>query len=221
MNQVQSASPTTPAPRKQRDYIILDGSSSMQGVKWNEIQVAIDQYVKTLAELGTESDIRFCVFSSEGIDMLVYDGPIAGWQPLQANMLQCPGGGTPLYDAINHAGLTARNEDPTVGSFCFATDGDENGSVVPLAQAKAVIEWAKAKGWQITFLGCDFNNSQVMKELGLDPSEGVGVQRALLKDAMSELARKRHVHGLTGAPMHWSAEEQKQFGGYLSSSNGN
>jgi len=203
----------------QRDYIVLDGSSSMSD-KWFDMQRAIDQYIDTLKSMGTKSHIRLSVFTtpqSQNLDLLVFDGPIDEWVPLSSDPIKLPAGMTPLYDAVHHAVHIAHDEDPRNAAFTFVTDGEENGSVIRLDQARAALDWARAKGFAVTWIGCDFNNSSIIAELGGQASEGVGVQKALLADAMSVLARKRHAYGVTGAPMHWSEDEQSQFGGYLTS----
>src|SRR5262245_33831204 len=174
-----------------RDYIVLDGSSSMSD-KWFDMQRAIDQYIETLKTMGTKSHIRLSVFTTpthENLDLVVFDGPIEEWIPLSQDPVRLPAGMTPLYDAVHHCAHLAHDDAPANANLTFVTDGEENGSAVTLAQAKAGLDWCRARGYAISWIGCDFNNSSIIAELGGQKSEGVGVQKALLGDAMAALAR--------------------------------
>jgi hypothetical protein len=65
--------------------------------------------------------------------------------------------GTPLFDAINMMGRELQALNPPRCSIVIITDGDENGSRHTTAdQARAILDWCRAQGWQVTFLGADF-----------------------------------------------------------------
>lgn len=217
---------TEPAPHsalptnqpEQYDYILLDGSGSMEGQLWWDSLQAIDSYVATLKSLNTKSHIHLSIFTSpkENIDLTARDCSIDDWVPL----LQEPVGShwryTPLFDAIEVMCFKLSQLNPDRASLVIVTDGDENGSEsCDEARARSLLDWARAKGWSVTFIGCDFNNSRIAKKLGATPSSAIGVQRHLLSEAAADLARKRHRYGLTGDPVHWTEDEQRQFGGLL------
>lgn len=203
--------------QKQYDYICLDGSGSMMGTWW-EMLDAIDSYVETLKSMGTRSHIHLSIFTSphENIDLVARDVEIDQWVPLAKEPVGSLFNATPLYDAIEVMCFKLRNLNPERASLLIVTDGGETGSTVcDETRARSLLDWARAKGWSVTFIGCDFNNSSVAAKLGATESSAIGVQRRLLKNAVNELARKRHAYGLTGAPVHWSDAEKQQFGGYL------
>lgn len=201
----------------QRDLIILDGSGSMQPM-WFDMLQAIDTYVDGLKRAQTESHITLSIFTSprENIDMVARDSSVARWQPLLQDPPGSYWGGTPLYDAIEVGIAKLRHENPKRAAITICTDGDENGSQsCDLNRCRAILDWARARGWQVTFVGCDFNNDGLANSLGATESATIGVQRKLLSEATKELARKRARYAQSGAPMHWSEDERTQFGGYL------
>jgi hypothetical protein len=175
----------------QLDYIVVDGSSSMVD-KWWDFMGALDSFVIALKAQHIGSRVIVSVFST------------------------CPGGMTPLFDAINNAGRHLRDLDPEKASVVFVTDGDNNASqFTDVTQARAILDWMKAKGWQVTFLGCDFNNLTQAQALGITDASAIGVAKALLSDAAKNLAEKRARYGRDGSDMHFTDAEKQQFGGYL------
>jgi hypothetical protein len=129
---------------------------------------------------------------------------------------------TPLYDAINLMCRKLRDLDPPKASIVIVTDGDENGSNHTSAdQARALLDWCRAKGWQVTFLGADFNNSKQAKLLGADETNTIGVRKQKLLEAGKSLGDKRLKHALYGDDINFSEDERKNFGGFLTNgSNG-
>jgi Mg-chelatase subunit ChlD len=219
----QASQITTPRPKL--DYVLLDGSGSMHG-RWLESLDAIDRYATGLKAASLETQLVFAAFSGTygTVDYrIVRDTSSLSWQALALEPPQCPGGDTPLYDAINLMVRAIRNANPTPGSILIVTDGEENGSkTTTQAQACALLDWLRGQGWQITFIGCDFNNLRLAKLLGGTAQNAIGAPTKRLTDITSELARKRAFHDKFGTPMHFSDEEKKRFGGFLSDhSNGN
>jgi hypothetical protein len=202
----------------QLDYVLLDGSSSMQSKWWDTIG-ALRAYTDVLKSQNVNSHGIMQVFDSHDLDCVVRDGTLDTWGDLSdvgANW-----GMTPLYDAINLMARKLANLDPAKCSIVIVTDGDENGSNHTNAdQARAMLDWCRAKGWQVTFLGADFNNSKQAKLLGADDSNSVGVRRELLLEAGKSLGAKRAKHALYGDDINFSEDERKNFGGYLTNGNG-
>jgi hypothetical protein len=109
-----------------------------------------------------------------------------------------------------------RDLDPPRASIVIVTDGDENASKFTSSdQAKALLDWMRAKGWQITFIGADFNNRRQAHTLGANEHTSIGVQQKRLSDATAALAAKRARYGLYGEAMHYTDAEKQTFGGYL------
>lgn len=214
----QRAGALTTLEKEQFDYILLDGSGSMMG-DWYTYLDAIDTYVAELKNCKTQSHLHLSIFTDGDpsyIDMVAKDEPIDSWVPLSANPVGSHFQGTPLYDAIEIMCSKLHRINPDRCAITIVTDGGEAGSrSCDLIRAKTLLDWARAKGWSVTFIGCEFDNSGIAKSLGATAASAIGVQNKLLKNAVQEYAKKRHAYGVTGAPVHWSEEEQRQFGGYL------
>jgi hypothetical protein len=197
----------------QLDYILLDGSSSMMGKWWDTIG-ALEAYVDVLKSQNINSHGIIQVFDSHNLDNVQRDDTLDNWTSLTD--VGAHWGMTPLYDAINLMGRKLRDLAPPRCSIVIVTDGDENGSRhTNHDQARAILDWCRAQGWQVTFLGADFNNSSQAKLLGADASNSIGVRKALLADAGKSLGEKRAKHALFGDDINFSEDERKNFGGYL------
>jgi len=198
----------------QLDYVLVDGSSSMLP-KWWDFMAAADIFINSLRAANVNSRLIVQVFDTMDIDMVQRDGPLSSCEtfkekPLGANFTM-----TPLYDAINVMGRRLREIDPARASILIVTDGESNQDMTTIHQAKAILDWCKAKGWQVTFLGCDFNNSRQAKLLGMNEANCIGVARMQLTDAAAALGRKRAAHAHGADDISFSPDEKQQFGGYL------
>ena len=199
----------------QLDYILLDGSGSMRP-KWWDMLEAIQAYVDGLKEARVNSHLLLHIFDDSAPDYIARDVSIDAWDDLRKSPVGAYFGGTPLYDSINLMCRRLRDIDPQRCSIVIVTDGEESDSrYTDLIQAKSLLDWCRAKGWQVTFIGCDYNNSDQAGLLGGSPQSSIGVQKRLLADAARNLAKKRQRYGLYGEDMHFSEEERQQFGGYL------
>src|SRR5882762_9486125 len=182
----------------QLDYILLDGSGSMQD-KWWDSLAAIDAYVSTLRTNHVESHLKLNVFDSTTLDHCQRNTSIQDYIPLSQEPATAHWGSTPLYDAINFMGRELRDADPPKCAILIVTDGQESGSqYTDLPQARAILDWCRAKGYQVTFVGCDFENSHQAQALGADASTAIGVAQARLSDATRALAQKRTRYARTG-----------------------
>ena len=212
-NAIINRSGTLQAP--QLDYILLDGSGSMKG-KWWDTMAALRAFVDVLKSQNVNSHGILQTFDSFDLNLVQRDGTLDTWGDLTD--IGAHWGSTPLYDAIIHMGLELQKLAPASGkcSIVIVTDGDENGSQTTLVQAKAVLDWCRAQGWQITFLGADFNNNEQAKMLGANDSNSIGVRRELLLEAGKSLGEKRGRHARNSDDeINFSADERKKFGGYL------
>lgn len=199
---------------QQIDYILLDGSASMSS-KWIEVCASIDAYIDGLHSENINSRIYLHLFSnSPYLDICAYDDTVANYTSMVG--LEAPFGSTPLYDAVSIMGRRLNELDPPKCRVVIATDGQEAGSrFTDLHQAKAILDWMRAKGWTITFIGADFSNAQQASMLGADKQTAIGVQKKLLAEAARNLAKKAARHALYGEDIGFSEDEQQQFGGYL------
>jgi hypothetical protein len=181
--------------------------------KWWDTIAALRQYVDTLRGQNIASHGILQVFDSRDLDSTQRDGPIGDWGDLSD--IGAHWSMTPLYDAINLMARKLKDLDPAKCSIVIVTDGEENGSQTTADQARAMLDWCRAKGWQVTFLGADFNNCQQARLLGADDSNTIGVRKQKLLEAGASLGRKRVMHAKFGDEISFTEDERKNFGGYL------
>jgi hypothetical protein len=202
----------------QLDYILLDGSGSMMA-KWWDTMAAIDSFVGGLKAANLNDQVILSTFCSINMNCVQRNSLLKDFEPLVQSPVGAYFGGTPLYDAIALTGRQLRELNPNRAHVLIATDGQEADSChTDDVKAKSIIRWMRSKGWAVTFIGSGFDNSEAGRALGLDEESCIGVSPKLLEAAASALAEKRKRHYHTGEPMHWSAEERTQFGGYLGKS---
>lgn len=199
----------------QLDYILIDGSGSMQD-KWWETLAALDGFMDTLRANNVHSHGIVHVFDSHDKESIQRDNTISEWPTFSQEPIGAHWGSTPLYDAIQLMGRRLRDLDPPKASIVIITDGDENSSrFTDETQAKSILDWCRAKGWQITFLGADFNNSSQALALGANEHNTIGVRKMKLLEAGKTLGQKRAIYGACGTDISFSDEEKENFGGYL------
>lgn len=199
----------------QLDYVLMDGSGSMLS-KWWDSLASLDAFMDVLKTQNLDSHLIVSVFDSTDIDLVQRDETLRDFIPFSQNPLSAHWGATPLYDAINIMGRRLRELNPERASIVIVTDGDDSGTcATTIHQARAVLDWCKAHGWQVTFIGCDFNNAMQASQLGISDNSAVGVQKSLLTDAARSLGEKRVKYGRDGSSMHFTDTEKQQFGGYL------
>jgi hypothetical protein len=187
------------------------------GEKWWDSLDAIQSYIDGVKAGNVKSQTMLHLFEGSNVDVIARDCPIDQWKSLREESIDSDWGSTPLYDAIVLMGARLRDLDPPRASIVIVTDGDEAGSkFATLDQARSILDWMRAKGWQVTFIGADFDNRNSAGLLGADQNSAIGVSQKRLSDATSALAKKRARYALYGTPMHWSEDEQQNFGGFLS-----
>lgn len=214
--EIKSYSSVPKADQSQIDFILLDSSGSMESKWWDSLN-AIDVYVKTLKTQNIKSQVMLTVFSGPLEFSLERDCQIEDWKDFTTDPIGGFWMGTALYDAINTMARTLRDLNPPRCAITIVTDGEENASqITNHTQAKAMLDWCRAKGWQVTFIGCEFNNAKQAGLLGSNPAAAIGVSQMYLSDAAQELAKKRARYAVSGEQMHFTEEERQQFGGYLS-----
>lgn len=199
----------------QLDYLLVDGSHSMME-KWYPTLAGLENFLSVLKSQNIHSHGILNVFDSNSLESIQRDGTLASWPSFSAEPLVSSWGGTPLYDAINLMGRSLRDLDPKNASIVIVTDGEEMSSRhTTIHQARAILDWCRAKGWQVTFLGADFDNAKQAKMLGANPDNTAGIRKELLADAGRALGEKRARHAQSGTEISFSPEEKATFGGYL------
>jgi hypothetical protein len=216
VNELANRTGTLQAP--QLDYILVDGSSSMMDKWWDSIG-ALDNFLNVLRDQNIHSQVILHTFDSQDIECVQRDCLLKDVGQLAD--VGAHWGMTPLYDAINLMTRKLAALDPPKCSIVIVTDGEDTSSkVTDVVQARALLDWCRAKGWQVTFIGADFNNMRQAAMLGADASNSIGVQKAKLLEAGRALGAKRVHHAQSGEDINFSEEERKTFGGYLTNGNG-
>jgi hypothetical protein len=156
------------------------------------------------------------VFDTHDLNYVARNSTLDTWQSFRDDPIGAHWGGTPLYDAINLMGRQLRDLDPKNASIVIVTDGEETSSKYTThVQAKAILDWCRAKGWAVTFIGADFDNNQQAKLLGANESNSIGVRKAKLLEAGKAFGQKRARHALFGEDINFTEDERKKFGGFL------
>lgn len=201
------------------DYILLDGSGSMIG-KWDNTLACLESYVRTLRGGNLNSHGILQVFDGDNLEYIQRDSCIGEWPKFDRGNVDLPGGNTPLYDAVNLMVRRLAELDPKDCAIAIATDGGANGrQQTTIDQAKALLDWCRAQGWQVTFLGMDFNNAEQARQLGATKQNFIGVQRERLAEAGKLLGEKRLKYHKDGKDIGFNDDEKSEFGGYLAGPN--
>lgn len=151
------------------DYILLDRSGSMKDAgKWTDSVNAINGYVKGLAERKVDTGATLAIFDKPGGEAgmrfeIVRDRIVPStWRNVTQDEY-VPYGWTPLNEALlriieiaNRAGHT--NSDHV--AIIVLTDGMENASDIKAtrAEAKKALDACRARGWEVIFIGANFDN---------------------------------------------------------------
>lgn len=195
----------------QHDFILLDRSGSM-GSRWIEALSSINAYVKKLAEDKVDTGVTLAAFDFN-IGKLDYtvlrDRIIPSTWHIVTNKDAEPRGGTPLNDAIIKmvAAAEAGNYDKV--ALIIMTDGHENASEQKDHRVvKSLLDRCREKGWQVIFLGADYDNAAQATSYGAMAAQHVSSTTRNLGATMDSLADKRVAYGLTGQVMAYSADEK-------------
>lgn len=199
----------------QHDFILLDRSGSMAD-KWHETLSSINAYVKQLAEENVETEVTLAVFDGrQGCDFEVIRNKVAPnqWEDL-SKADASPRGWTPLNDAIGELVALANKDTYDKAVLVIMTDGAENASKnLTLTQAKQLLDGCRAKGWQIIFLGADYDNAAEAASYGNMAAGTAQVSSDMLVRAMKNTASLRASYGLTGQSMSFSNKMKAEFKG--------
>lgn len=190
-----------------KSYILLDRTGSMQGI-WEEALSSVNAYAETFgkreagdAELDTR--VTLAVFDAEDglqFDVLRKDVKTADWRKV-TNDEASPRGMTPLFDAIGKIVATAEADAPEKAVIVIMTDGEENSSrELKKADAKAALDRAEKRGWQVVFLGADFAKFSDADAVGVARSKQMAVSPAQLNETMQRLGKKSRAYGQSLAP---------------------
>lgn len=198
----------------QHDYILIDRSGSM-ATRWSDTLGGVNAYAQGLAKDKATKDILLtvAVFDTQGpFDVIRKDVPATQWRDIHDGEAS-PRGGTPLYDGVGRLVTVAEKDAPEKSAIVIVTDGEENSSHEHTKESvKAVLDRCRARGWQVIFLGADFDNFSQGVGLGNSIGQTMAMASVNMKKGLAETATMRSAYSATGATMNYSAEQRARFG---------
>jgi len=191
-------------------YILLDRSGSMQSL-WVEALSSVNAFAKELANKtdgsSVDSHITLAVFDSQDglkFDTLRRKQPALHWENV-SDREASPRGMTPLLDAMVRIIALAEGDNPDKAVIVVMTDGQENASQeVKREGVKAALDRVKAKGWEVVFLGANFDNISDAASVGVQAGQQMAMSAGTMGESMARLARKARVYAESspgGAPI--------------------
>lgn len=200
-------------------YILLDRSGSMQSL-WNEALSSVNAYVKELTNNKdgntVDAKVTLAVFDDQAglqFDVLRRAQPALHWDKVTDNDAS-PRGMTPLLDAIVRIVALADADKPDRAVIVVMTDGMENASKeVKREGVKAALDRVKAKGWEVVFLGANFDNIGDATSVGVAASNQMAMAQGTIGSSMERLAVKSRAYAAAprpaAAPIRFDEEDRK------------
>lgn len=197
----------------QHDFILLDRSASMIS-QWAEALASVNAYVKRLADDNVDTGVTIAVFDRNGAEMdfkIVRDRITPQTMRPLTSADADPRGNTPLNQATYKLVELANKVHYDKVAIIIMTDGAENASdrEFTVVGARKLLDDCRAKGWQVMFLGANFDNSGQASSYGNNIRQTVAAVSGNLGQTMSLMASKRGMYA-TGqsATMDWSDDEK-------------
>lgn len=195
-------------------YLLIDRSGSMAS-RWDETMGAVNSYVKSLAEdKATKSaTATVAVFDATGglnFDILRKGEAVGSWKSISPDEAS-PRGMTPLFDAIGRLRTLVNDESPTKAVVAVVTDGAENQSrELTREAAKSALGALRAKGYQVVFLGADFDAFGQAAGVGTQTGQTISMKAGNYAGTMRSMASQTSAYASSGAAMSWSDEDRKK-----------
>lgn len=191
----------------QHDFILLDGSGSMQKL-WTEAISSVNAYVKQIATDKVDTGVTVAVFDHHMGKMdfrIIRDRIIPStFRPISETEVE-PRGWTPLNDAVGQIVALANGGGYDKVAMIFMTDGEENKSdELEAPDVKKLLDACRAKNWQVIMLGAAFDNWYQAQSYGNFAASTVTVAASKLGAAANYTATMRAAYGVTGQSMGFS-----------------
>ena len=196
-----SAAPREPSASV-HSYILLDRTGSMQSI-WDEALSSVNAYAKSFGEADAgeaklDTRVTLAAFDAQDglqFDVLRKDVPTENWRNVTIDEAS-PRGMTPLFDAIGQIVAAAEKDDPDKAVIVIMTDGEENASTeMKKADAKAALDRAEKRGWEVVFLGADFAKFSDADAVGVARSKQMAVSPDNMGETMQLLGKKSRSYG--------------------------
>ncbi|MDZ4762484.1 MAG: vWA domain-containing protein [Alphaproteobacteria bacterium] len=195
-------------------YILLDRSGSMQTL-WVEALSSVNAYARGLADKtsgdAVDSHVTLAVFDEHAglqFDLLRRKIPALHWESV-GDSEATPRGMTPLLDAIGRIVALAETDNAGKAVIVVMTDGQENASrEVTREGARAALDRARARGWEVVFLGANFDNISDADAVGVVGSRQMSMAPGSMSVSMERLASKSRAYGARSAPVEFDDEDR-------------
>lgn len=201
-------------------YILLDRTGSMGSI-WEEALGSVNAYVDGLknpvdgAKASGDDKVTLAVFDHHGglqFDILRRSVTASTWNNV-TDAEASPRGMTPLFDSIARLVSLAESDAPQRAILVIMTDGRENASVeVTRDGAKAALDRARAKGWEIVFLGANFAKFADADAVGVIQSKSMAMSPGRMEASMRSLASKSRRYFEQAADVDFNDEDRAQSG---------
>ena len=175
----------------------------MQSI-WDEALSSVNAYAEAIGKVEEgeadtlDTDVTLLAFDyQEGLqfDVLRQQVSPQDWTLISEEEVS-PRGMTPLFDAIHRTITLAETDNPDKAVIVIMTDGHENASRHITRQgAKAALERAGKRGWEVVFLGAEFASFGDADAVGVDGSKQMAVSSSSLSLVQERLARKAREYG--------------------------
>lgn len=184
-------------------YILLDRSGSMQSL-WEEAVGSINAYVN---KLDSNFRVILAVFDDQDYQ-IVRDSKVSEWKIFEHTEL-APRGMTPLYDSCAKLVHRAMEDNPDKAMLLVMTDGEENSSQeYNNQQIKALLDRYEAKGYDLTFMGANFDNDRQASSLGRGTDKTLRAGRGRMHDSMVAMAANSMMYATTGVKTSYSVADK-------------
>lgn len=194
-------------------YMLLDRTGSMSSI-WAETLSSINAYVEKLAIDKVDAKITLAMFDSNDgtqFDVIRRSADVKEWRPV-TDREASPRGYTPLYDAIGRLMGLAATDLADKASIIIVTDGQENASrEVTRDGAKAMLDRVREKGWDVVFLGANFDAFSQAASLGSAAAQTLNIAPGSMRAAMAgPMAARAEAYARDmGPPRAFSEDDRK------------
>jgi hypothetical protein len=195
-------------------YILLDRTGSMGSI-WAEALGSVNAYVEALTKPSEDDKVTLAVFDHHAglqFDVLRRAVTAASWKKV-TDAEASPRGMTPLFDSIARIVALAEEDQPARAVIVVMTDGHENASKeVTKEGARAALDRARAKGWEVIFLGAEFGRFSDAEAVGVGGSKSMAMSAGNFDASMRKLASKSRKYFEAAESVDFDAEDRKESG---------
>jgi uncharacterized protein with von Willebrand factor type A (vWA) domain len=159
---------------------------------WNEAIGSINAYVKGLpAKAKVTADLFDTgTYGQSDTYVRARDTTVNNWQDISTTEYS-PRGGTPLNDAAGRLLTEVLASKDKKAVVIIMTDGYENASKeFTLAQVKELIKKVEARGFEVIFLGANFDNAeQQAVGYGVAMDKTMNISKGNLESSMRSMSQ--------------------------------